>query len=567
MNNETPKLSIALKIEQCNLADGFIKEWGAKCNLKGDILDRLVFVVNETVSAIIELANMTKIEGKMDLIVEPFSSHMVVNISFPKEIPLDPQFDYSDDLLEEFPTLKLNPDIFWRFVLVKWVDKASWQESRKNTIISITQYSREDASASELYFLSMKPKLVKKLELIDNPEGGMMVLIGNTDITFRLRPRESFILRQIDGKTTARDIFYACAREFGMMHPKTFGRIIEDFSEKGIIQPDKPLSKSKHHNLNKLRTFYNRISKISFAVRNSNDFFNKINKHIGWLWSTRATVVYLVFIISSFVFFSFHHPLLKNLLTDYFKGNLLSESEIWLGIYVAMAFNIIIHELSHGLVCKRYGGNIHAFGIMFYYIFPSAFVDTTEAWMFKNKWHRVMVSLAGPFATLLTSLLYFWLWFLNIQFQNMLIAHIFAASFVMSLMSVFINLSPFLQSDGYYILMDIFEMHNLRKSSKDFVKEKVLHLFGKESKSKVPLREQIIYYTYASSNLLFTILIGGFILHTIINKYSEYSGVIIWLGILFMVLMVSMLGINAGFKWYRKSYLAPLDLKSEKGNH
>ena len=54
-----------------------------------------------------------------------------------------------------------------------------------------------------------------------------------------------------------------------------------------------------------------------------------------------------------------------------------------------------IHESSHGLTCKHYGGEVHSMGLMFLYLTPCFYVDVTESWVSASRLQRMATIIAG----------------------------------------------------------------------------------------------------------------------------------------------------------------------------
>jgi putative peptide zinc metalloprotease protein len=68
----------------------------------------------------------------------------------------------------------------------------------------------------------------------------------------------------------------------------------------------------------------------------------------------------------------------------------------------------IAHELFHGVVCKRYGGNVYEAGIIFVLFLPVGYVDATSSWRFRARGQRIFVALAGMYIELLLAAIALW---------------------------------------------------------------------------------------------------------------------------------------------------------------
>ena len=130
-----------------------------------------------------------------------------------------------------------------------------------------------------------------------------------------------------------------------------------------------------------------------------------------------------------------------------------------LGALTLLGLNVLAlcsHEMGHALAAKHAGRKVPAAGFLLYFGIPSAFVDTTDVWMAGRR-ARLQTTAAGPAAALtlagtaqLVGLAY-----------PALAAVCFKLSFAWYLNSLF-NLNPLMALDGYYLLMDWFEVPNLR---------------------------------------------------------------------------------------------------------
>jgi molybdopterin/thiamine biosynthesis adenylyltransferase/Zn-dependent protease len=124
-------------------------------------------------------------------------------------------------------------------------------------------------------------------------------------------------------------------------------------------------------------------------------------------------------------------------------------------------FTTVVHEMGHGVACTYFGAPVRSIGIMLYYLQPAAYVDITDAWVLKNKWHRVAISFAGIYVQLIINNLAVMLWFVlraaGHQDSDWLVIFI-----SLNLSMVLFNLLPFIRLDGYWMLSNIVDIPNLR---------------------------------------------------------------------------------------------------------
>ena len=130
-------------------------------------------------------------------------------------------------------------------------------------------------------------------------------------------------------------------------------------------------------------------------------------------------------------------------------------------VAMALLFPLVkaVHELSHGLMCRMRGAQVHEMGLMLLVFYPVPYVDVSNASAFPNKWHRALVAAAGMLGELFVAALAFYLW-LTLQ-PGLGRALAFDVAVLASLTTLFVNGNPLLRYDGYFILADLVEIPNL----------------------------------------------------------------------------------------------------------
>lgn len=125
---------------------------------------------------------------------------------------------------------------------------------------------------------------------------------------------------------------------------------------------------------------------------------------------------------------------------------------IWLALKLA-------HELAHALACRRYGGRVYEFGVLFILFIPITYVNASSSWSFSSKWQRIHVAAAGMIMELFIAWLAIIYWAFSqgstsaqLAYQTVLVAGI---------SSILFNANPLMRFDGYYILSDLVKIPNL----------------------------------------------------------------------------------------------------------
>ncbi len=127
---------------------------------------------------------------------------------------------------------------------------------------------------------------------------------------------------------------------------------------------------------------------------------------------------------------------------------------------VSLIFVKMCHELSHAYMAVRYGLKVPVIGIAFLVLMPILFTDTSNAWRLPSRRQRLMIDGAGIMAEIVLAVLATLLWiFLP---DGPLRAVAFSVATVGWLLSLAVNLNPFMRFDGYYILSDWLGFENMQ---------------------------------------------------------------------------------------------------------
>jgi putative peptide zinc metalloprotease protein len=158
-------------------------------------------------------------------------------------------------------------------------------------------------------------------------------------------------------------------------------------------------------------------------------------------------------------------------------------SKIGLGglVFLAGRFAVVaVHETAHGLTMASFGRRVQKAGFKLIVIFPYAFVDTSEAW-FEPRKRRIAISAAGPVSDFTMGALFSIGCLVS---PAGTIRDIFFQLAFAGYVGAFFNLNPFIERDGYHILVDVLREPGLRRRAKAQFARK---LSGKGSENDSPV--------------------------------------------------------------------------------
>ena len=133
-------------------------------------------------------------------------------------------------------------------------------------------------------------------------------------------------------------------------------------------------------------------------------------------------------------------------------------------VFLAGRFAFVaVHETAHGLTMASYGRHVERAGLKLIAIFPYAFVDTSEAW-FEPRRRRIAISAAGPVSDFTIGGLFS---VLCLALPRSTVRDIFFNLAFAAYVGGFFNLNPFIERDGYHILVDVLREPGLRRRAKE----------------------------------------------------------------------------------------------------
>jgi putative peptide zinc metalloprotease protein len=290
---------------------------------------------------------------------------------------------------------------------------------------------------------------------------------------FRFHDEEFAILCMLDGRSSLDDIkeefetqftpqkitFHDLLQFVGMLHRS--GLVISEATGQGH-------QLVKRRNDKKWRELMGKLSNV-FALRfrgvDPERFLNWLYKYTGWFFRWPTVVCVLLFALAALTLVAVNFEEFQRKLPAFHQ---FFGPKNWFYLGITMATVKVLHEFGHGLSCKHFGGECHELGAMMLVFTPALYCNVSDSWMLPNKWHRAAIGAAGMYVELfLASCATFIWWFSE---QGLLNSICLSVMFICSVSTIVFNGNPLLRFDGYYILMDILEIPNLRQKSTEITK-------------------------------------------------------------------------------------------------
>jgi putative peptide zinc metalloprotease protein len=210
------------------------------------------------------------------------------------------------------------------------------------------------------------------------------------------------------------------------------------------------------------------VAHIQFSAWDPDRYLTWLDKRIGKYvynrWMVLAAV--LLFLFQAIVFVVQWNVIRPDITTyfDFSRKTFSDLVEFWV-LLVVIGF---VHESSHGLTCKHYGGGVHSMGLLFLYLTPAFYVDITEAWVSTGRLQRMATIIAGIWTEMLLCGIAILIW-TNTQPGAWIHDLCYKVILLTGLAVVAVNINPLIKLDGYYFFTEWLRIPDLKERSTGFL--------------------------------------------------------------------------------------------------
>jgi putative peptide zinc metalloprotease protein len=273
----------------------------------------------------------------------------------------------------------------------------------------------------------------------------------------RLSDNDAWVFERLDGTHSLIELIGMCEQRYGPPGPARLARLLSDLGERGFlagIAGGRPVSEQP-------LGFWRRLVKPREKVWTGlGAFVERVYRLGGWIFFTPA-VLYSLGVLAVLGLVAFVYLIVGRYGTPFVVADRFG----WGGVvFLGGRFVVVaIHELAHALTMASFGRRVDRAGLKLIAIFPYAFVDTSEAW-FEPRKRRIAVSAAGPVSDFTIGALFALLALLLPEGST--VRDIFFNLGFAAYVGAFFNLNPFIERDGYHMLVDWLDEPGLRRRAK-----------------------------------------------------------------------------------------------------
>lgn len=291
---------------------------------------------------------------------------------------------------------------------------------------------------------------------------------------FRFHDEEYFIMNMLDGHVSLQQIKDGFEQRFAPQKI-TFGdlqQFIGMLHRSGLVISNSPgqgkaLRERGRVKKNKeIRGKFTNLFAIRFRGIDPERILNAMLPVLGWLFTLTGLFLSLSLMAAASMLLATQYETVYAKLPTFQQ---FFAADRWMILAATMGIVKVMHEFGHGLSCKKFGGECHEIGFMLLVFTPCLYCNVSDSWMLPNKWKRVWIGAGGIYIEMILASIAAFVWFysepgttINDLCLNMMFLNVVS--------TVLVNGNPLLRFDGYYILMDLLEIPNLRQKSTEVLK-------------------------------------------------------------------------------------------------
>jgi putative peptide zinc metalloprotease protein len=356
-----------------------------------------------------------------------------------------------------------------------------------------------------------------------------------TGNSWRVSPAAWLFLQRFDGRMTLEEVWQKSLTEDAENTPgqvEVVG-LLAQLSREGMLSGSGArnvesffAAQSKSDKKTKWSRFFNFLF-LPIPLWDPDYFLRRLSLLSRLIFSLSGFLLWLTVILAGLLaVFSRYDDLFRS-----FEGFLSVENLSWL--YVCWAVIKFVHEMSHALCCRYFGGEVHTMGIMLLVFVPIPYMDASSAWQIRERGKRALIGAAGMLAEFFMAAVAALLW----AFTDAGAVHniAFNIMFIASVSTLVFNINPLLRLDGYYILSDLVDVPNLHQSAFRCLKKLFSRfILGVDcSLSEFSRRGLCLLPIFAISSGIYRLMVFSLILFVLSDKFLGLGLVLAVLALIF----------------------------------
>jgi putative peptide zinc metalloprotease protein len=332
------------------------------------------------------------------------------------------------------------------------------------------------------------------LKRLDAAEGTRRWVLRDLsrDGFLRLSDNDAQLFELLDGSRSLVDLIGEAEQRFGASGSARLARLLADLGERGFLSGVAGAEARAEEPTSLWRRLITPREKLFPGI---GAWFDRLYGGGAWVLFTRPALLALgaLCVLGIGVFVA--------LIALRYGTPFVVANKIGLGglVFLLGRFAVVaFHETAHGLTMASYGRRVEKAGIKLVFIFPYAYVDTSEAW-FEPRNRRIAISAAGPVSDFSLGAVFS---ICCLLLPDGTVRDIFFQLAFAGYVGAFFNLNPFIERDGYHMLVDWLREPGLRRRARE--------QFSRRLSGRGRTDDSPVLARYSVWGLAWTVLAGAF---------------------------------------------------------
>jgi putative peptide zinc metalloprotease protein len=355
----------------------------------------------------------------------------------------------------------------------------------------------------------------------------------------RMADDEAALFQLMDGRHSLVELMTEAERRYGSGGSGKVANLLADLGDRGFLAgvEKEDEEAAPEGRLKRL------LKPHEYVVRWAGPLFERIYKAGGFVFFTRPAfaAMALVGVVGLGVWF---YMVAARYGTPFVVAKKVGVGGLvfMVGRFVMVAF----HELAHGLTVASFGRRVKRAGLKVMAGFPYFFVDTSEAW-FEPQRRRLAISGAGPVSDVVVGGAFSLLGLGTSGTMRDIFFNLAFAAYV----GGFFNLNPFLERDGYHMVVDLLREPGLRRRSRQWLSTKLIGQPIEGNPSRIFKIYAVASTIWLGSGLIFAI-IGTKRFYPLAVELAPREVVWVALGLIYLLALTPVLLIVGRPLWTRR---------------
>ncbi|MEA2247129.1 MAG: putative peptide zinc metalloprotease protein [Solirubrobacteraceae bacterium] len=297
------------------------------------------------------------------------------------------------------------------------------------------------------------------LKRLDASEGERRWILRDLESnrSMQMTGADAALFELLDGRRSLAELINAAGRRDAAGGPARLARLLTELADRGLLAgvgaPD-PAARADPGRLRKLAT------PKEWTWAGAGALFDRLYRRGAWRLFTRpAPAAIAALVVAGLV--AFPYLVIGGYGTPFVVAHKVAVGAL---IFLLGRLAVVaVHETAHGLTMTSFGRRVRRAGLKVLLIFPYPFVDTSEAW-FEPPRRRIEIRAAGPVSDFSMGAVFS---LCCLALPSGTIRDIFFQLAFAAYVGGCLNLNPFVERDGYHILVDLLRQPGLRRRARE----------------------------------------------------------------------------------------------------